>query len=132
MHTSDTQDVDETGTPARPPRPRVRQRVRLGSEARDRRRRIARWTLLAISTVLMVNALIGEKGYLATVRAQKEEARIEAQLRQLRANNARLQDDARRLREDPAALEAVAREALGLVKPGETLITLRDRPRQEP
>ncbi len=37
----------------------------------------------------------------------------------MREENQRLRDEARRLREDPGTIEAVARHELGLVKPGE-------------
>ena len=36
--------------------------------------------------------------------------------------------DIRRLREDPSAVEELAREELGLMKDGELLIILRDMP----
>lgn len=127
IETPDTQDTQEPTSSARP---RVRRRVRLGSEVRERRRRIARYVLLAVSTVLMVNALVGENGYLASLRASQRESELNSNLSRLRAENAALIDEARRLRSDPDTLEAVAREDLGLIKPGETLITLRDKARQ--
>ena len=108
--------------------PRVRRRVRSGTEARERRRKVWTYGLLVVSTVLMVNALVGEKGLLANLQARREFQDVSESLRQLRADNARLADEARRIRQDPSALEDAARRQLGLVKPGETLITLRDRP----
>ncbi|GMV23580.1 MAG: hypothetical protein AMXMBFR57_35290 [Acidimicrobiia bacterium] len=129
IETQDTPDTQEQPASARP---RPRRRVRLGSEVRERRKRIARYVLFAVSTVLMVNALVGENGYLASLRASREESELNGQLMRLKAENAALLEQARRLRHDPAMLESVAREDLGLVKPGETLITLRDKPRQQP
>lgn len=114
---------------AAPLRSRERRRVRTGPEVRERRRRVLRYALWIVSGVLMVNALVGEKGYLATLQARQQQARAESALSRLRADNARLIDEAHRLRQDPAMLEAVAREELGLIRPGETLIRLRDRPR---
>lgn len=108
--------------------PRVRRRVRSGTEARERRRKVWTYGLLVVSTVLMVNALVGEKGLLANLQARREFQDVSESLRQLKADNARLADEARRIRQDPSALEDAARRQLGLVKPGETLITLRDRP----
>jgi cell division protein FtsB len=75
-----------------------------------------------------VNALIGEKGYLANLQARREFREVSESLRHLKAENARLINDAHRLRTDPRALEDAARLDLGLIMPGETLITLRDRP----
>lgn len=75
----------------------------------------------------MVNALVGEKGYLATIQARQEHDRAADALSTLRAENAALAAEAQRLRNDPEALEEAARQDLGLIRPGETLITLRDR-----
>ncbi|MBK9239194.1 MAG: septum formation initiator family protein [Acidobacteria bacterium] len=88
------------------------------------------WTygLLTVSAVLMVNALIGEKGYLANLQAQREFKAASNALVQIEAENAALEAKIKRLRQDPQALEDFAREKLGLVKPDETLIILRDRP----
>ena len=46
----------------------------------------------------------------------------------MRERNDELTDEIRRLREDPAAVEELAREELGLMKDGELLIILRDAP----
>ena len=74
----------------------------------------------------MVNAVIGENGYLATVRARRATAALQTDLARLRVENQRLLALARRLKSDPAALEEEARKDLGLIRPGETLIILRD------
>jgi len=79
-------------------------------------------------TVLMVNAVIGDKGYLANLQARRELNDVSESLRQLRADTERLAVEATRLRTDPQALEDAARLQLGLIKPGETLITIKDRP----
>ncbi|MBM3752128.1 MAG: septum formation initiator family protein [Acidimicrobiia bacterium] len=127
---SPSTDDTPTGIPqAAPTRPRDRRRPRSGPEVRERRRRLIRYAVWVVSGVLMVNALVGEKGYLATLQARQEQERAEASLYRLRAENARLQHEAERLRRDPNMLEAVARQELGLIRPGETLITLRDRPK---
>jgi cell division protein FtsB len=108
--------------------PRVRRRVRTGTTDRQRRKKIWTYGLLLLSAGLMVNALIGEKGYLANLQARQEFQDVSESLRQLKAENARLTEDAKRMQTDPRALEDSARSQLGLIKPGETLITLRDRP----
>jgi cell division protein FtsB len=110
-------------------RPRVRRRPQTALEVRERRRRWMRYTLAIVSGVLMINALVGEKGYLATLQARQQRIEIEASVNALQAENEALVDLADRLRRDPLTLEAVAREDLGLIKPGETLVTLKDRPK---
>ena len=44
----------------------------------------------------------------------------------IRSENARLREEARLLREDADTIERVARERLGLIKPGEKLFILKD------
>jgi len=109
-------------------RSRVRRRVRHGAAVRERRRKIWTYGLLIVSGILMVNALIGEKGYLANLQAQREFQDGSESLRQLKEENVELAEKARRLKADPDALEEAAREELGMIKPGETLIRLSDRP----
>lgn len=114
-------------TAATPRRPRVRQRLRTPQEAREWRRRIAGYVLFAVSVVLVVSALVGENGYLATIQAEQEATELNATLQQLREENQKTKEDIRRLREDPAALEDAARQKLNLGKPGETLIIIKDK-----
>jgi cell division protein FtsB len=79
------------------------------------------------SCALMVNALVGENGYLATLRARQEQAVQIAALTKVRLENQQLREDARRIREEPAAaMEEAARRDLGYIKPGETLVIIRD------
>jgi cell division protein FtsB len=91
-----------------------------------RTRRLARYALVAITVVLLVDAVVGEKGLLALLQARKEFAAVERALEQSRNDNASLRQTARRLREDPTAIEAVARQDLGLIKPGEKVFIIRD------
>jgi cell division protein FtsB len=107
--------------------PRVRaRRSRSGPEVRQHRRRVATCALLTLAVVLMVNALVGENGYLAGLRARREHDQAMAELARLRIENQQLQEEARRLRDDPQAIEDAARRDLGLIRPGETLIILKD------
>jgi len=95
-------------------------------DVRERRRRLVTYALLIVSGVLMVNALVGENGYLATVRARHERAGLLGSIAKLRLENHALEEEQRRLKTDPAAVEEAARRDLGLIRPGETLIVIRD------
>jgi cell division protein FtsB len=75
--------------------------------------------------VLLVNSIVGDNGYLATVRYRADEAALLAAVAQLREENRSLQEQRKRLTEDPAALDEEARRSLGLIKPGETLLIVR-------
>ena len=56
----------------------------------------------------------------AEVKARQEQ--LEAEVAVLRKENQRLYQEAKRLREDPAYAEVVARRQLGFVRPGETVV----------
>ena len=113
-------------SPAVPPASPTRRRSRGNLDVRARRRRFVTWALFVGCTVLMVNAVIGENGYLASVRARHDKEALQSDIDRLRLENQRLIDQARRLKTDPAALEEEARRDLGLIRPGETLVIVRD------
>lgn len=90
------------------------------------RRRGVHLLLIFVTLVLVVDALIGEKGLMESMRAQRQYQELVSSLDTLRRGNAQLRDDARRLKEDPATIEALAREELGLIRPGEVVFILKD------
>jgi cell division protein FtsB len=90
------------------------------------RRRAVHLLLVFVTLVLVVDALIGEKGLMQSMRARQEYLEMAASLETLRRTNAKLRDDVRRLNEDPATIESVAREQLGLIRPGEVVFILKD------
>ena len=93
---------------------------------RSRGRRVLQYLLVFVTAVLVVDALVGEKGLIAMMKARQEYRTLEQSLAHARAENAQLRDEARRLREDPAAIEEIARRELGLIKPGEKLFIVKD------
>jgi cell division protein FtsB len=82
--------------------------------------------LLVVAGAIIVDGLVGERGLVAMLRARHEYDGLTATIGRQRAENARLRDEARRLKEDPAAIEEVARRELGLIKPGERLFIIKD------
>ena len=90
------------------------------------RRRSLQLLLVFVTLVLIINALVGERGLTETLRARKKHQELVAAIEHLRTENARLRDDARRLRSDPATIEALARQELGLIKPGEMLFIVKN------
>lgn len=94
--------------------------------AQRRGRRILAALFFFVVCVLIVDALVGDQGLMATMRARKQYDELAADLARLRAENASLREEARRLREDPAAIEEIARRELGLMSPGEKLFIIRD------
>ena len=93
---------------------------------RTRGRRALQYLLVFVTCVLVVDAIVGEKGLIAMVKARQQYQALEASLVQARSENARLREEARRLREDPIIIEEIARRELGLMKPGERLFIIKD------
>jgi cell division protein FtsB len=91
-----------------------------------RGQRILTGIFFFVACVLVVDALVGDQGLVATIRARKQYDELSSELARLRSENAGLREEARRLREDPAAIEEIARRELGLMSPGETLFIVRD------
>jgi len=77
---------------------------------------------------LIVNSIVGERGALAVMRSRAQNAELARSVAALRYENARLQEESKRLLNDPAAIEEIARRELGLIKPGEKLFIIRDVP----
>jgi cell division protein FtsB len=122
-----------TSVPRRTTAPELRRRHTLPTPLSTRRRRLLNAALLFVAVVLTTDALVGEKGFLVTIRA-RQKAQVEAaRLAALKEENARLRDQKRRLNEDPATIEAEARRQLGLARPGEVMFILKDvRPADGP
>jgi cell division protein FtsB len=91
-----------------------------------RTRRLVHILLLFIASVIVVDGLVGDRGLLAMQRARKDNDAMAAAIAGQRAENARLREVVRRLREDPSAIEEIARRELGLIRPGERLFIVKD------
>ena len=94
-----------------------------------RRRRILNGLLAFATVVLFVDALVGDKGLIERMRARRRFAEEASALDAVRRENAEMRERIRRLKDDPAAVESIAREEMGLIRPGELLFILRDAAR---
>jgi cell division protein FtsB len=101
------------------------------SNLRRRGRRAVQYLLVFVGCVLVVDALVGEKGLLEMVKKRQEYRALEQSLADVRVENARLREEAQRLQDDPGAIEDLARRELGLMKPGEKLFILKDVPQTD-
>jgi cell division protein FtsB len=88
------------------------------------------WVLLFVASVIVVDALVGDRGLVAMLRARQEYDELSGTIARQRAENARLRDMVRRLREDPSTIEEIARRELGLIRPGERVFIVEDAPRK--
>lgn len=93
---------------------------------RQRRRRIVESVMFVIGCLMLLDSLIGERGVLAMKRARAIHDRQQEALSAERRETERLEEELRRLTDDPAAIEDAARRDLGLMKPGEKVFILKD------
>jgi cell division protein FtsB len=98
-----------------------------GSRRRTPTRRLVHLLILSLAAIMFIDALVGDQGVVALARVRRELARLTDGLERLKSENTVLQEQNRRLRDDPDALEETARRDLGLMKPGEKLFVIRDR-----
>jgi cell division protein FtsB len=84
--------------------------------------------LLFVMAAVLVDALVGDHGFVSSIRARQEYARVQATLNALRLENAALRERQRRLTSDRRAIEALAREEMGFTRRGEILFIVTERP----
>jgi cell division protein FtsB len=89
-------------------------------------RRALNYLLVFATVVLLADALVGERGLVATTRARRQSAELQSAVGRLRHENARLNNLVERLETDPLTIESAAREKLGLIRPGEKLVVMKD------
>ncbi len=87
-------------------------------------RQHGRVLLFLLGLVLVVHDIFGTHGYLAMRRTQLEIKRVNAGLDQLNKENLQLELEVRELKTDPHKIEKIARDELGLAKPGEVIIKI--------
>ena len=73
---------------------------------------------------LVVHDIFGAHGYLAMRRTQREIQKVKANIEQLNKENVKLADEVKELKTDPRKIEKIARDELGLAKPGEVIIKI--------
>ena len=77
---------------------------------------------------LVVGALFGDGGILQLWQERAETQALELEIQRLRVKNSQLAEEIHALRSNPQAIERLAREELGLVRPGETVFLIREEP----
>jgi cell division protein FtsB len=82
--------------------------------------------LAFVTAVLLIDALIGERGLIERMQAGRRYRDAQAELERLRQENARLLEYVQRLGQDLPTIESVARKDLGLMRPGEVLFIIKD------
>ncbi len=89
-------------------------------------RRLALGPLLALAACLAILATDRQTGLAALLALSEQVARARDSVDDLARERDELSRRVRRLRGDPLAIEAAAREQLGMVRPGEIVIRWAD------
>ena len=86
------------------------------------------WLVSLAALGLVLWSALSPNGFRKARRFEADLARLEAENAAVAAENARLRREIENLSRSPAYLERVARDELGLVKPGEILFRIEDGP----
>jgi cell division protein FtsB len=100
----------------------------LGGLIPQLRGRAVQYLLVFLGSVLVIDALVGDKGVLQMLKKRQELRTLDQAVAAARVQNAEMRAEIDRINTDPAALEEMARKDLGLIKPGEKLFIIRDAP----
>jgi cell division protein FtsB len=90
--------------------------------------RHARTILGAALLLLGIHDILGPHGFLAMRRTQQEMDRLRSDVQRLNRENTEMTDEAKSLKTDPQAIERIAREEMGLARPGELIFKLPPPP----
>lgn len=97
-----------------------------------RRGRVLASGALALATVAFLGLLgYGGSGLVRVWQMKREVEVLERELRQLRGETEELARSVERLHHDPAQIEKIAREELGLLKEGEKVLKFPPAPHRE-
>ena len=77
---------------------------------------------------VFVHDIFGDHGFLAMRRGQQEAWKVRQEIQKIDTENRQLADQVKALRTDPVAIERVAREEMGLARPGELIFKLPPKP----
>lgn len=81
---------------------------------------------------LVVGSLFGDRGILHLMDQRQRAEVLRREMEELRAENSRLTSEIGALKTDPRAIERLAREQLGLARPGEVVFILREDREESP
>jgi cell division protein FtsB len=77
------------------------------------------WLLGAALALLLIQDVFGTHGLIAMQHSMREAADTQKAIDRLSQENQQLEDHVKALKSDPSAIERIAREEMGLARPGE-------------
>jgi cell division protein FtsB len=94
----------------------------------DLLRRNWSWFAAAALALLLLQDVFGNHGVLAMRRSQQEAREVQRQIDQMNEENRQLEAKVKALKTDPQAIERIAREEMGLARPGEYIFKIPPKP----
>ena len=85
------------------------------------RSRAARAGFWVVAGLLLLNLLLGDMGVLAGIRQRRVASRLRSEVATLQIEHDALAADIQALNSNPFRIESIAREELGLARPGEII-----------
>jgi cell division protein FtsB len=108
----------------------VRRDDRGRSEVGLRKKAAALGSIIAL-IALLVGSLFGDRGILHLMAQRERAESLKREIDELRSENARLAGEIAALKTDPRSIERLAREELGLARPGETVFLIHEEDASE-
>jgi cell division protein FtsB len=99
-------------------------KVPVEEKIRSLMRQYGRGLLGLLMLVMIVHDVFGTHGFLAMRRTENEIKKVKADLEALSKENAALEQEVKDLNSDPRLIEKIARDDLGLARPGEIIIRI--------
>jgi len=91
-------------------------------------RRNARYFFALAFCLLVLQDVFGAHGLMAMHRSKTKMRDVQAQIDQLDKENQELQQKIHQLKTDPSAIEKIARDRMGLARPGEFIFQMPAKP----
>lgn len=94
-------------------------------------RRNARYFIALAFFLLLLQDIFGAHGLLAMRREKNKINQVQAENQRLSQENQDLSQHIQKLKTDPSAIEKIARDRMGLARPGELIFRMPDLKRDE-
>jgi cell division protein FtsB len=85
------------------------------------------WLLAGALGLLLLQDVFGTHGLIAMRRSLREAGQVQKEINLMNEENRQLEDRVKSLKTDPSAVERIAREEMGLARPGEYIFKIQPK-----
>jgi cell division protein FtsB len=101
--------------------------VTFSEQMREFLRAHVSWFLAAALGLLLLQDVFGAHGLIAMRRSMREAAQVQREISLMNEENRQLEERVKSLKTDPSAVERIAREEMGLARPGEYIFKIQPK-----